>query len=560
MPESHRVRSRLLILGLPLCAAAAAAAVAARGGAAPSVVADAPLTPAAASGHTRTSTTAEVRAYLDSLAALPHAARLRRAVIGTSTEGRAIELVTVADPMPADEATLLASPRLRLFVNANIHAGEVEGKEAVLQILGEFASGQHSVLLEHAVLFFVPVYNPDGNDRIRRSNRVAQNGPDGGVGERENAAGLDLNRDFVKLESPEARALVPLLTRLDPQLFIDLHTTNGTDHGYALTYATSLVPSLDPGLERYAHETFLPDVARHVLERHGFHTFDYGNLGRARDGELPRWQTYDHRPRFGTNLVGLRNRLALLSEAYSYLGYADRIAVTRALVLEAFAVAVRDRERLRSVLAEADRRVLEEAPLAVAVDSTLEPGRELQLRLGTVHEVEVELEEGARGKRRVATGEVRSVPARAQVRFEATRDAGLDVGLAGGWLVPVPSEAVLAVLALHGIRTERFERARSVEHAAAFVLRAAPKGRRPFQGHLERTFEGAWQSLPTLDIPAGALFVPRRQPLARLAAWLLEPESDDSLGTWNVFDAEVDAALAEGATAHYPVLRVHAAP
>ena len=122
-----------------------------------------------------------------------------------------------------------------------------------------------------------------------------------------------------------------------------------------------------------------------------------------------------------------------------------------------------------------------------------------------------------------------------------------------------PSEALVATLALHGIRTERLEHARRVEAAAAFVLRAAPRARRPFQGHLERTFEGAWEPI-ALDVPVGALFVPRRQPLARLAAWLLEPESDDSLGTWNVFDAEVDAALAEGASSCYPVLRVRAAP
>src|SRR5688572_11242459 len=218
-------RHHSIVLALTVGAAAVALAAHFDDAASISSV-DAPRTPAAASEFTRTSTTAEVRAYLDALAALPHATRLRRAVIGTSPEGRPIELVTVADPMPADEAALLASPRLRLFVNANIHAGEVEGKEAVLQLLGELAAGEHAALLEHAVLFFVPVYNADGNDRIRRSNRVAQNGPDGGVGERENAAGLDLNRDFVKLESPEARALVPLLARLDPHLFVDLHTTN----------------------------------------------------------------------------------------------------------------------------------------------------------------------------------------------------------------------------------------------------------------------------------------------------------------------------------------------
>jgi len=496
-----------------------------------------------------------VRGFLEALAESPHATRLRRRVIGESGEGRALELVTVADPMPASEESLLGSDRLRIFINANMHGGEVEGKEAMQRLLREFALGEHTELLEHAVLFVLPVYNVDGNDRILRSNRVSQNGPTDGVGARENAAGLDLNRDFVKVESPEARLLVPLLARLDPHLFVDLHTTNGTDHGYALTYATSLVPDLDPELERYAHGTFLPDLAQRVRELHGFETFDYGNLGRSRGDEPAPWQTYDHRPRFGTNLVGLRNRLALLSEAYSYLDFEQRVAVTHAFVLEAVHVAVRDRARLRRILAEADQRVLAEARLPVAVDAALEPGRVVPLRLGSVTEHEVELEGDARGTRRAATDAVRTVEALAQVRFVATRDAGLDLDLDGGWVLPRPSDEQLRVLAAHGLEVRRSKSARRYEHAQVFVFEAAPRAKRTFQGHLERVFRGAYEAR-AVEVPAGAALVPRRQRLARLAAWLLEPESDDSLGTWNAFDAEVDAALAPGGDGLFPALRV----
>ena len=129
---------------------------------------------------------------------------------------------------------------MRILVNANIHAGEVEGKEATQMILREIAFGEHEELLRGADLMFVPVYNPDGNDRIDKKNRASQNGPDGGVGERANAQGLDLNRDFLKAESPECRALLRLFRMHDPHLFMDLHTTNGSHHGYQLTYSPSL--------------------------------------------------------------------------------------------------------------------------------------------------------------------------------------------------------------------------------------------------------------------------------------------------------------------------------
>ena len=105
-----------------------------------------------------------------------------------------------------------------VFVMANIHAGEVEGKEAVLHLARRLTLGDLQPLLRSAVWLFAPIYNADGNERISLENRSEQYGPVGGVGTRENASGLDLNRDFMKLESSEARALVGLFTRWDPDV------------------------------------------------------------------------------------------------------------------------------------------------------------------------------------------------------------------------------------------------------------------------------------------------------------------------------------------------------
>ena len=120
---------------------------------------------------------------------------------------------------------------------ANIHAGEVEGKEAVLHLARRLTLGDLQPLLRSAVWLFAPIYNADGNEKVSLENRSEQYGPVGGVGTRENARGLDLNRDFMKLESSEARALVAVFTRWNPDVVVDLHTTNGSYHGYHLTYA-----------------------------------------------------------------------------------------------------------------------------------------------------------------------------------------------------------------------------------------------------------------------------------------------------------------------------------
>ena len=119
---------------------------------------------------------------------------------------------------------------------ANIHAGEVDGKEAALMLARDIATGDDKSLLKELVVLIVPILNADGNEKIDKANRTSQNGPEEGVGIRANAAGYDLNRDFVKLETPEIRALAKVITRWDPAVIVDLHTTNGSYHRYTLTY------------------------------------------------------------------------------------------------------------------------------------------------------------------------------------------------------------------------------------------------------------------------------------------------------------------------------------
>ena len=175
-----------------------------------------------------------------------------------------------------------------MLVQANIHAGEVEGKEATLMLARRLVEGDLHSLAKQLVILLAPIYNADGNERRLGHNRPEQNGPLAGVGTRENARGLDLNRDYMKLESVEARALVGLLNAWDPHVVADLHTTNGSYHGYHLTYAPSLTPNADPRLTAFARETLLPGVRKALLDGHGYRSYFYGNFalesgGRSRD-------------------------------------------------------------------------------------------------------------------------------------------------------------------------------------------------------------------------------------------------------------------------------------
>ena len=504
---------------------------------------DAPLTAAEATGGARTTTLAEAQAFLDGLQGLPSSDRVAVGTAGSSGEGRPLILAAVGGMQPTlDAAEARARGGLRILVVANIHGGEVEGKEAVLRLLRETAEGQHGARWEDCQAWFLPIYNADGNERIARTNRVSQNGPDGGVGERANAAGLDLNRDFVKAEAPETRALLEVLNAFDPHLLLDLHTTDGSYHGYHLTYATSLSSNTDPRLDRFARERVLVPAREQLRALHGFRTFDYGNLTR---GEPARWATYDHRPRFGTNMVGLRNRVAVLSEAYSYLDFPERIEVTHAFVLGVVDAARAAAPELLGLTARLDRELEEGRPALFGDQTRLCDPRPHALLLGEVDEVSLE----GLGVRRVARPVWRQELVGLQDRFVAGRRRVLPAA----WLLPSPSEADRALLQLHGVRFQELGEA-ALGACRGFRLEAIQRAERPFQGHHEVRLSGAWVEVAAPPASPSALLVPSRQPLARVAAQLLEPESEDSLYTWNHFDER----LTVGELA--PVLRVETWP
>src|SRR5262249_30161884 len=208
-------------------------------------------------------------------------------------------------------------------------AGEVDGKEALLMLARDIATAKERPLLKDLVLVFCPIFNPDGNDRIDKAHRRSQNGPADGVGIRENAAGYDLNRDFVKLETPEVRALVRALNKWDPAVFIDTHTTNGSRHRYTLTYDGMRHPATPPALLEFVRDHMLSDAGKRLEQATGYKSFFYGNFSADRT----RWETYPVTPRYGIVYVGLRDRIAILSESYSYAPYRDRVMASRGFVL-----------------------------------------------------------------------------------------------------------------------------------------------------------------------------------------------------------------------------------
>ena len=498
--------------------------------------AQAPLTRAERTGYAETSRYADVMAFLDAVALSP---RLHRATFGYSHRGRPLPLVAAGRGIASAEAgEVRAAGGTRVLVFATIHGGEVEGKEAAQMLIRAIAAGEHDAWLDSLVVLVAPIYNADGNDAVSVENRARQNGPVGGVGERENAQGLDLNRDHMKLASAEARSLVGLLRDYDPHVVVDLHTTNGTHHAYHLTYAPPLHPGTDPGILRLARQEWLPELTRRLREAGGWHSYHYGNAFTPEGGE-PGWHTFDHRPRFNNNYVGLRNRIALLSEAYSYAPFEERVATTLQFVEGILDLAAADAGRVRAVTATADGVPLQGSRLPLRAQ--VRRGPEIEILMGATEE-RLNPISGRRYLARLPVIEPRRM--RDYTAFE-----GLELErVPSAYYIPATLTGVIDRLAVHGVRMHRLGAGRTFL-AERFTLDSTRVAEREFQGHREREAFGTWVARK-VTLGEETMVVPTDQPLGRLAFYLLEPRSDDGLLNWNVLD---EALRADPSV--YPVLR-----
>jgi hypothetical protein len=456
---------------------------------------------------------------------------------GYTFEGRALPLAVVGRVKDASPEAVLASGKTRVYIQGNIHAGEVEGKEATQILLREIAQGQHQAWLDSLVLLVGPIFNADGNERITLTNRGGQHGPIGGMGQRPNAQGFDLNRDHMKLESPETRSLALLFRRYDPHVALDLHTTNGSRHAYYLTYAPPLHPNTDAAIDGLLRKDWLPSMTRAVKEKYGWDFYYYGNLGFGNQERA--WYTYDHRPRFNTQYVGIRNRLGVLGETYSYATFEDRIKGSYRFVTELLNWAAPHAGDIRKVIAEADARPLVGQRLALRA-KLKRSDEKVEILMGeTVTE------------RNPYTG--RNMYRRVDVKkpelmyeygtFETTETERVPKA----YYIPAKLEAAIERLEAHGIRVSRLASDEPLQ-LEQFRIDKNTTEPRAFQNHQERTVEGAYEPIDQ-TLPAGTAVVSMDQPLARLAFLLLEPRSDDGLLDWNVLDDVVKDAK------YYPIPR-----
>ena len=489
-----------------------------------------PLTVAESSHFTETSRYADVISFIKELQR--QSPLIRVETLCVSTEGRVVPLLIIGNPCPSSPLDLRYDKRATIYIQANIHAGEVEGKEASLMLARDIVSKESPSYLDELVILLAPIFNADGNEKISPSNRRNQVGPVKGVGVRYNGQNLDLNRDSMKLESPELKGLVRnVLMRWDPLLLVDCHTTNGSFHEEPVTYSWPLNPNGDTNIIEYMRDTMMPSINKILKEKYNTLSIPYGNFMDFKQPEKG-WRSASPLPRFLTNYIGLRNRLAILNENYAYADYKTRVYGCYHFLLSILDYCASHKDEIITLAVEADWKTIERGlhpseKDAFAVEFDTRPLKEKITIQGWEMEV-IPRDQGWPQVKKTNRKKTYILPHFSDFFPKRT------IPFPHTYLIPLAESALLKKLLEHGLTVERLTEPAVLE-VEAFRVNELKASERIFQGHRLNSVSGEY-FFENKEFPKGALYINTAQPLGNIVAYLLEPESDDGLLVWNFFD------------------------
>ena len=482
------------------------------------------------SGYTRTGRYDEVERLCAAFAA-QWPTQVRCTEFGRSPEGRRL-LALVAS---ADGTLTPAAARERrrpvLLLQGGIHAGEIDGKDAGFAVLRDLLQGTIARgALGRVTLVFVPVFNVDGHERVSRHNRPNQIGPEE-MGWRATAQNLNLNRDYVKADAPEMRAMLRLLGDWDPIVYADLHVTDGADFEHDISVNVAPTLAGDDGLRSVG--IGIRDGLMRTLAAQGSLPLDFYPSFVRDDDPASGFAVDVGLPRFSHEYWAMRQRIGVLVETHSWKPYAVRVRATRHTLVGLIEQAMTDGPRWIEAAAAADRRAATLAGTTVALTyAATAHTRTLEFRGYAYTREASPISGGVVTRYDPKTPQIWRIPLRDEVAPAATA-----IAPHGGYLVPAGYAARVAeTLGVHGIAYRTLAAGATRVPVQTFRATRVALSRATFEGRTTATLEGAWRDEPR-DVPAGSLFVPIDQPKALLVLALFEPASPDSLVAWGAFNA-----------------------
>lgn len=478
------------------------------------------ITPGEESGLTESPDYASTMKWLESVSEASSYVSIAR--IGTSEQGRLIQLVIASKDQDFSAEELSTSEKPLILIQAGIHAGEIDGKDAGMMLLRDIAFGGKSELLDKANLLFVPILNVDGHERSSEFGRVNQRGPKV-MGWRTNAQNLNLNRDYTKMETAGIQAIIKVINTYEPDLYIDIHVTDGADYQYDITYDFVAPGGYSPAIFDWMKTHFKPEINQ-ALSANGHipgPLLFAANDQDFKDGNM----AFSFSPRFSNSYGDIRHLPTILIENHSLKPFKQRVLGTY-IFLEQSIISVSNHfEALQEAIASDKAQPKNELPVRFGFNEN--PADSIDF-LGIESEKvksPITGEEYVVWKGQPVT---QTIPNILMDKPEAI------VVLPKAYWIPAEWSEIIDKIKAHGIKFEVMKEAKEMSVEQDFI-KSYKLSSQPSEGKIRfQEFETEPISR-TVNYPAGSIRISTDQPLGELVAILMEPESVDSYFQWGYF-------------------------
>jgi hypothetical protein len=409
-----------------------------------------------------------------------------------------------------------------LLFQGGIHAGEIDGLDAGLMIMRDLSSGRLRKLLEKVNVIFIPVINPDGHARLSANNRINQRGPET-MGWRTNSLNQNLNRDYMKLDCQEIKSVVKLIQEYDPDMYVDIHVTDGTDYQYDITYGWNPVEGYSPGISHWMNQVVRKsiDVA---LQNEGHVP---GPLIFQVDAENPEKGVTDYvlPPRFSNAYGDAIHLPSILVENHSLKSFDRRVCGTYVFLEALLNTLANHHKELKTVrnetfLLNKNDLIVKRGTNEKPVDSLLFKGVEIQKLKSDLFNLDYVSWNGK--------------PASIKVPVFTNSMAIKKVPIAEKYIIPPQYKEVIERLKSHGIEFKYSDNELIISQVSYRLKNVKSQNKMPFQSRMRLETE-VEEIVEKRKFPAGSAIIETNQAKGLLAAMLLEPEFEDSFYSWGFF-------------------------
>ncbi len=449
--------------------------------------------------------------------------------IGITPQGRELKVIIVSKDKAFTPELAKKTGKAIVLIQNGIHPGEIEGKDACMLLLREILiTKEKEHLLDNTILLIIPVLNIDGHERLSSFNRPNQNGPKQ-MGWRTNALNLNLNRDYLKADTPEIKSFLKLFNEWLPDFMIDNHTTNGADYQYHVTYGIETQQNIDKGLVHWIEKDYLPHLIERV-KQDGFIVGPYMEFkaGTIESGilDLPA------PPRLSHGYCARQNRVCLLVETHSLKPFANRVYSTKSMIEHTISIINENHKKLVSLNHHADEHTIKyylsdkkKFPLVLVgngkFDKFLFKGFEWYDEHSEISGYTVR--------------KYTNKPIEIEIPVFNKANSLKKIFVPSAYIIPSQFTDIIEVIKAHQIKFDVLSEAKKIK-VEKYRFKNVKFASYPYEGRQMPSFDV--ESFTELcDIPAGSIIIKTDQRQLRIIVNLLEPEAPDSFVSWGFFNA-----------------------